>query len=101
MSEVEKRPDPDELLRRVQQEEAEAKRGKLKIFFGFAPGVGKTYRMLQVARDLVSDQKLDVVVGIVETHKRTDTAALTLGLELLPRRMTPAAANGTVRTLLP
>lgn len=86
MSEVEKRPDPDELLRRVQREEAEAKRGKLKIFFGFAPGVGKTYRMLQVARDLVSDQKLDVVVGIVETHKRTDTAALTLGLELLPRR---------------
>jgi two-component system, OmpR family, sensor histidine kinase KdpD len=86
MSEAERRPDPDELLRRVQREEAEAKRGKLKVFFGFAPGVGKTYRMLQVARDLVSDQKLDVVVGVVETHRRTETAAMTLGLELLPRR---------------
>ncbi len=80
------RPDPDELLRRVQREEAAAGRGKLKIFFGFAPGVGKTYRMLQVARDLVSDQQLDVVVGVVETHRRTETAAMTLGLELLPRR---------------
>jgi two-component system, OmpR family, sensor histidine kinase KdpD len=86
MTESERRPDPDELLRRVQREEAQARRGKLKIFFGFAPGVGKTYRMLQVARDLVSDQKLDVVVGIVETHRRTETAAMTLGLELLPRR---------------
>ncbi|HEY5957267.1 MAG TPA: two-component system sensor histidine kinase KdbD, partial [Polyangiaceae bacterium] len=80
------RPDPDQLLRRVKEEEARAKRGKLKVFFGFAPGVGKTYRMLQVARDLVSDQKLDLVVGIVETHRRRDTAALVLGLELLPRR---------------
>lgn len=80
------RPDPDELLRRVQQEEAQSKRGKLKVFFGFAPGVGKTYRMLQVARDLVSDQKLDVVVGIVEDHRRSDTAAMVLGLELLAKR---------------
>ncbi len=79
------RPDPDALLRRVQKEEAQGKRGKLKIFFGFAPGVGKTYRMLQVARDLVADQKLDVVVGFVETHGRRETAALMLGLELLPR----------------
>lgn len=86
MTESERRPDPDELLRRVKREEEQARRGKLKIFFGFAPGVGKTYRMLQVARDLVSDQKLDVVVGIVETHRRTETAAMTLGLELLPRR---------------
>jgi two-component system, OmpR family, sensor histidine kinase KdpD len=80
------RPDPDALLRRVQDEEARAKRGKLKIFFGFAPGVGKTYRMLQVARDLVTDQHLDVVVGIVEDHRRIETARLVLGLELLPRR---------------
>lgn len=80
------RPDPDALLRRVQREEVNAKRGKLKIFFGFAPGVGKTYRMLQVARDLVSDQHLDVVIGIVETHRRHETASMTLGLELLPRR---------------
>jgi two-component system sensor histidine kinase KdpD len=86
MSERPDRPDPDALLRRVQEEEARKRRGKLKIFFGFAPGVGKTYRMLQVARDLVTDQKLDVVVGLVETHRRHETASLVLGLELLPRR---------------
>ena len=50
------RPDPDELLRRMKHEEAAARRGKLRIFFGFAPGVGKTYRMLQVARDLAQQQ---------------------------------------------
>ena len=86
MTDGAERPDPDALLRRVKEEEERARRGKLKIFFGFAPGVGKTYRMLQVARDLVSEQKLDVVVGLVETHRRMDTAALLLGLELMPRR---------------
>lgn len=86
MNKPSERPDPDALLRRVQEEEARAKRGKLKIFFGFAPGVGKTYRMLQVARDLVSDQQVDVVVGIVEDHRRIETARMVLGLELLLRR---------------
>lgn len=86
MSEPGDRPDPNALLRRLQDEEARAKRGKLKIFFGFAPGVGKTYRMLQVARDLVTDQHVDVVVGVVEDHKRIETARLILGLDLLPRR---------------
>ena len=86
MSEPHDRPDPDALLRRVQEDEARSKRGKLKIFFGFAPGVGKTYRMLQVARDLVAEQKLDVAIGVVETHRRHETASLVLGLELLPRR---------------
>jgi two-component system sensor histidine kinase KdpD len=81
------RPDPDAVLRRVQQEEARATRAKLKIFFGFAPGVGKTYRMLQVARDLLIGEKpVDVLVGVVETHSRFDTEALLLGLEILPRR---------------
>src|SRR5512145_421614 len=79
------RPDPDQLLRYVQAVEHRNARGKLKVFFGFAPGVGKTYRMLQNARELV-DQKGDVVVGVVETHGRYETAALQLGLELLPRR---------------
>ncbi len=86
MSEPPDRPDPDLLLRRVQEEAARKRRGKLKIFLGFAPGVGKTYRMLQVAHDLVMEQKLDVVVGLVETHRRHETASLVLGLELLPRR---------------
>lgn len=81
---TEDRPDPDALVRRAAREQEG--RGKLRVFFGFAPGVGKTYRMLQVARDLVSEQKIDLVVGIVETHRRYDTAALVLGLELLPRQ---------------
>ncbi|HTU61523.1 MAG TPA: sensor histidine kinase KdpD [Polyangiales bacterium] len=80
------RPDPDELLRRVQAAEAASKRGKLRIFFGFAPGVGKTYRMLQVARDLALVQGSGVVVGVVETHLRAETQAMTRGLEILPRK---------------
>ncbi|MFZ5439707.1 MAG: DUF4118 domain-containing protein [Myxococcota bacterium] len=87
--EADGRPDPDALLERVQQQEARARRGKLKVFFGFAPGVGKTYRMLQAARELVSDRHFapgDVVVGIVETHGRYDTEGQVLGLELLPRK---------------
>lgn len=79
------RPDPDELLRRVQGEETRARRGKLTVFFGAAPGVGKTYAMLEAARS-ERDLKRDVVVGLVETHGRYDTAALLIGLELLPKR---------------
>lgn len=74
------------LLRKVQQEEQRNARGKLRIFFGFAPGVGKTYRMLQVAR-AAKAQGVDVAVGVVETHRRSETAALLDGLELLPRRL--------------
>lgn len=80
-----RRPDADHLLARVREEERRAKRGKLTIFFGAAPGVGKTYAMLEAARS-ERDQRRDVVVGVVETHGRYETAALTLGLELLPRR---------------
>ncbi len=69
--------------------EATGRRTRLKIFFGFAPGVGKTYRMLQVARDLFAEQ-VDVVVGAIETHGRYDTAGLLLGLEVLPRRPLPS-----------
>ncbi|MDB5217831.1 MAG: Osmosensitive channel histidine kinase KdpD [Myxococcaceae bacterium] len=60
-------------------------RGKLTIFFGAAPGVGKTYAMLEASRFEREDGR-DVVAGIVETHGRYDTGALLLGLELLPRR---------------
>ncbi|MEY4510996.1 MAG: hypothetical protein RLZZ450_3118 [Pseudomonadota bacterium] len=88
------RPDPDALLSQLRAEEERTTRAKLKIFFGFAPGVGKTYRMLQVAREL-GTHGVDVVVGVVETHGRSDTAALVRGLELLPRR--PVAYRG--RTL--
>lgn len=80
------RPDPDALLRRIRAEDEREQRAKLRIYFGYAPGVGKTFAMLSAARDM-HDENAEVVVGIVETHGRYDTAALTLGLEILPRRV--------------
>jgi two-component system sensor histidine kinase KdpD len=80
-----RRPDPDALLARVQEEERRAARGQLRIYFGAAAGVGKTFAMLAAARSLRAEGR-DVVVGIVETHGRSDTAALTEGLEILPRK---------------
>jgi K+-sensing histidine kinase KdpD len=68
------------------RERAEAvPRAKLKIFFGYAPGIGKTYTMLESARAL-SSEGVDVLVGAVETHRRYDTAALLLGLDIQQRR---------------
>ncbi len=90
---IEKRPDPDELLDRVRDQERRDRRGKLKVFFGAAPGVGKTYAMLEAARLEASDGK-EVVVGIIEHHGRRDTAALLLGLEILPRRKVAASSKG-------
>ncbi|MDP1918968.1 MAG: sensor histidine kinase KdpD [Myxococcales bacterium] len=78
-----RRPDPDALLRRVMADDR--KRTRLKIFFGFAPGVGKTYAMLESARRLQT-QGVDVVVGIIETHGRSETASLVEGLEVMPRK---------------
>lgn len=77
------RPNPDSVLAQVRAELARAGRGKLKIFFGFAAGVGKTYTMLETARRDVSSGR-DVWIGVVETHGRSDTAALVLGMEILP-----------------
>lgn len=79
------RPDPDELLRRVEADAERARRGELTLFFGAAPGVGKTYAMLQAARAALAERR-SVVAGVVETHGRFETAALLAGLELLPRR---------------
>jgi len=81
----ERRPDPDALLRRVQAEEVRRTRARLRIYFGYSPGVGKTFTMLEVARRLRADGT-DVVVGCVETHGRQETAGLVEGLEVLPRR---------------
>lgn len=78
------RPDPDALLARVQADEAKQARGKLKIFFGAAPGVGKTYSMLEGARK-AGKEGMDVVIGYVEPHCRPETQALVLGLDVLPR----------------
>ena len=83
MSEAE-RPDPDALLARLKREETESARGKLKIFFGMSPGVGKTYAMLQAARQKQAEG-CEVVVGIVETHGRKETEALLEGMPIMPR----------------
>src|SRR5205807_7638039 len=78
------RPDPDEILARIKRAETAATRGKLKIFFGMSPGVGKTYAMLQAARQTQADG-CEVVVGIVETHGRKETEALLEGMPIMPR----------------
>src|SRR5262245_60630758 len=81
---MEYRPNPDELLARVQAEEIQQARGKLKIFFGATAGVGKTYAMLEAGHEKRAEG-VDVLVGYVETHKRAETEALLAGLEILPR----------------
>src|SRR5262245_21198253 len=82
------RPNPDELLARLRSDEKLARRGKLKIFFGYAAGVGKTYAMLEAARREKADG-VDVVVGYVEPHDRPETAALLEGLETISPQLVP------------
>jgi len=77
------RPDPDALLKEAEREDV--KKGRLKIFLGYAPGVGKTYAMLNDAH-VLKKRGVDVVVGFVETHKRPETEALLIGLEVLPTK---------------
>src|SRR6478735_6700482 len=77
------RRDPDQLLAAVQAEEARARRGRLRIFFGASAGVGKTYAMLEAARGMLA-AGTDVVVGYVEPHGRVETERLLEGLPRLP-----------------
>jgi two-component system sensor histidine kinase KdpD len=77
------RPDPDALLAQVQAQERKAARGKLRIYFGASAGVGKTYAMLAAARKMQADGQ-PVLVGVIETHGRSETAAMLEGLDLLP-----------------
>ena len=79
----ERRPDPEELLKQIKQEEIAKQRGKLKIFFGYAAGVGKTYAMLEAAH-VAYHAGVDVVAGYVEPHQRPETSKLLDGLEVLP-----------------
>src|SRR5215831_14454319 len=81
MADRENRPSPEALLETAKQEG----RGRLKIFLGAAPGVGKTYEMLQAAQAKRRDG-VDMVIGVVETHGRRETEALLEGLEVIPRR---------------
>ena len=78
-----RRPDPDELLKLITAEEARENRGKLRIYFGYAPGVGKTYSMLSDARGLWKEGK-DVVIGWLQTHGRKETESLAEGMEFVP-----------------
>ncbi len=77
------RPDPDALLKEIESENV--KKGRLKIFLGYAPGVGKTYAMLNDAH-VLKKRCMDVVVGFVETHKRAETEMMLAGLEVLPAK---------------
>jgi|KBSSwiStaDraftv2_1062776.scaffolds.fasta_scaffold00248_15 two-component system sensor histidine kinase KdpD len=92
---IDNRPDPDQLLAHVQAEEARAKRGRLRIFFGASAGVGKTYAMLEAAHNARAAASADVVVGYVEPHGRVETERLLEGLERLPTL--PVKYRGIVR----
>ena len=89
MTDTDHRPSPDALLKAAGQ----VGRGRLKIFLGAAPGVGKTYEMLVQARRRKLDG-VDVVIGVVETHRRVETDLLTKGLETVPKKR--AAYKGRV-----
>ncbi len=89
------RPNPDVLLRRVQEEQHQAQGGKLKIYLGAAPGVGKTYTMLQDALTQAA-RGIDVVVGVAESHGRQETNALLEHLEVLPRQVIDYHGNTLV-----
>jgi two-component system sensor histidine kinase KdpD len=80
------RPDPDALLAKVQAQERRSSRGRLRIYFGASAGVGKTYAMLTAGRKMKADGH-DMVVGIVETHGRSETETLLEGLDVLPRKI--------------
>src|SRR5947199_5003988 len=81
MSDASERPSPEYFLSLIRRQQ----RGRLKVYLGFAAGVGKTYEMLQEAHRL-KVQGVDVVVGVVETHGRSETGALLADLEQVPRR---------------
>lgn len=85
MSKEHQRPDPDDLLARIKAEERLQARGRLKIFLGYAAGVGKTYTMLEAAHERKAEG-VDVVVAYVETHGRAEIEALLQDLESIPRR---------------
>lgn len=94
VEEEQQRPDPDSLLAMAN----EKPRGRLKVFFGACAGVGKTYAMLQEAQRLRA-QGLDVLVGVVETHGRSETAALLDGLTLLPQNASSIAAGWCMNSI--
>ena len=81
----EERPNPDKLLKKIQEEEEKKQKGKLKIFFGMCAGVGKTYAMLKFAHQ-IQKEGFDIIIGYIETHGRSETEELLDGLEIIPRK---------------
>src|ERR1041385_710641 len=79
------RPNPDALLSSIQRKDAASRRGRLKVFLGMSPGVGKTYAMLEAAQHELKAGRA-VVIGYVETHGRKETDALVEGLPIIPRK---------------
>src|SRR5215210_4009412 len=86
------RPDPDVLLTQLQHQHALSQRGKLRVYFGASAGVGKTFAMLAAARKRQEEGR-DVLVGVVETHGRSETAALLDGLSSLPQKQIEYKGN--------
>ena len=82
---VEKRVNPDKILKKINEEAERQQRGQLKIFFGYAAGVGKTYAMLEAAH-IAKKRGVDVIVGYIEPHTRPETMDLLKGLEVLPTK---------------
>jgi two-component system, OmpR family, sensor histidine kinase KdpD len=85
MNQHTQRPDPDQLLKQLHLEDKKSLRGKLKVFFGSSAGVGKTYAMLKAAHALLREH-VHVLVGVIETHGRSDTESILQGLPVLPLR---------------
>lgn len=79
------RPNPDDLLGGIKKLEEKSSRGHLRVFFGMCPGVGKTYSMLRAAKERLQEG-VDIVVGVVETHGRSETAQMLEGIEQIPRK---------------
>ena len=90
-----KRPNPEQLLAKIEAEAQIQPRGRLKIFLGYVAGVGKTYAMLEAAHQRKAEG-LDVVIGYVETHNRKETEVFVQGLEVIPRQM--VKYRGTILT---
>ena len=92
----ENRPNPDELLAKIHQTEQKSTKGKLKIFFGYAAGVGKTYSMLKAAHG-AKRRGVDVIVGYIEPHSRPETAA-SKGAGRMASRSTPRRGSANPMT---
>lgn len=82
---MDNRKNPDEILKKIKESEIKEKKGKLRIFFGMAAGVGKTYQMLESAH-IAKKEGHNIIIGYIETHRRKDTENISQGLPIIPRK---------------